>query len=180
MPKTCDRKCAGTLIPHPEHPDWFLMFERNTPPVGLAFPTGHIDTHGSPVETARIEPQEEVGVDPTGLREVLSLWLPNRCRRQPGPAPYGHQWTVFQADGFTGDPKESDREAKNMRWVNQEMFATHTRRTTHHAYGDVSAEDFAECPGLEPAWCRLLHEMGMLALTQQELEAVESLYVQAP
>ncbi|MFE3517574.1 NUDIX hydrolase [Streptomyces sp. NPDC059166] len=102
---TCDHTSVGVLIPGPEG---LLMFERATPPTGLAPVAGHIDQHGSPEQAARSEVAEEVGLTVTRLHPLLTQWRPNRCRRTP-TGPVGHQWWILQAE-VRGTLRPSARE----------------------------------------------------------------------
>ena len=146
--KTCDNASVGILI---ERDDRFLLFERQTFPPGIAPPAGHIDSHGTPEQAAVAEVREEVGLTVTSLELLAELWLPNRCRRQPGAKGVGHQWSVFRAE-VTGDLALGEREARNAAWWTAHDLGWQARRT-------IRSSD-----GLEPAWCVLLDHLGVIRL----------------
>lgn len=154
--KTCDNKSAGVLI---EHDDRLLMFERQTFPPGIAPPAGHIDDHGSAEQAAVAEVQEEVGLTVVGLTLVDWLWLPNRCRRAPGLKGVGHEWAIYRAR-VTGVLDLDEREARNASWWTPGDLGWRARRTV------LGGDD-----GLEPVWCVLLHRLGVIRLTEPELDS---------
>ncbi|MBD3004835.1 NUDIX hydrolase [Streptomyces sp. 5-10] len=179
MAEPCSKTSVGVLIPHPEHPDQFLMFDRNTPPVGTAPPCGHGDGD-DPVYAACKESREETGLIVTEVTEILSLWLPNRCRREPGSRPHGHHWTVVMASGFTGEIKPSVRETRNMRWMALDDIRKGVDRTIDRAQGRITEAELFYLPGIEPVWCHLLHEAGIIQSGTSRLDAFRWLYTQDP
>ncbi|GLW26499.1 hypothetical protein Mame01_65410 [Microbispora amethystogenes] len=103
----CDHTSVGVLI---SSPAGLLMFERGTPPTGIAPVAGHIDQHGSPEQAAIAEVAEEVGLAVTHLDLLLTAWRLNRCRRSiSGEA--GHRWWIYQAQA-TGPLRPSSREVR--------------------------------------------------------------------
>lgn len=64
----CDHASVGVLI---SSPDGLLVFERATPPAGIAPVAGHLDRHGGPEAAAHAEVTEEVGLTVTHLHLLL-------------------------------------------------------------------------------------------------------------
>ncbi|GAA0550059.1 hypothetical protein GCM10010172_35160 [Paractinoplanes ferrugineus] len=151
---TCDNTSVGVLI---ERDNRYLMFERQTFPPGIAPPAGHVDAHGAPEQAATAETREEVGLTVTGLTLLDEVWLPNRCRRQPGPSGVGHQWTLFRAE-VSGVLDLDPREARSPLWCdpsNLQWLADNTLRGSLLAGHGLA---------LEPAWCLLLDRLGVIRL----------------
>ncbi len=169
MVKRCDNRSVGVLIR--DRVGRLLMFERVTPPVGVAPPAGHVDDHGGADDAARAEVAEEVGLTVTSLRPVLVRWQPNVCRRLPGPDGVGHTWTVYEAQA-AGAVAAAPREARRPRWLAAGEVQALADRTVLFARGGMSADVFAAEPGLEPAWVGLLAELGVVDVPAAGLDAV--------
>lgn len=161
--KVCDNASVGVLI---ERKNRFLMFERQTFPPGIAPPAGHIDDHGSVELAAVAEVYEEVGLEAFDLTRLWSGWLDNRCRR---PGGHGHHWTVFQASA-DGSLNLGKREAANAAWLTRDRLQILANRTVLR-----SAR-----PGLEPVWCVLLHQVGVIRLAPGELDIVAQDFLVGP
>lgn len=171
-PQRCDNTSVGVLIT--DENGRLLIFERATPPVGLAPVAGHIDQHQSPEQAAAAEVAEEVGLTVTGLVKVHSSWRPNRCRRYPGGQGVGHQWTIYQAQ-TSGDVTPSPREARDPRWMTRDELQQVTDRTVNHANGRLTAQQFAADPGLLPVWARFLADLRWVEVSDADLRSVNAL-----
>ncbi|MFE7043431.1 NUDIX hydrolase [Streptomyces atratus] len=167
----CDHTSVGVLI---SSPSGLLLFERATPPAGLAPVAGHVDQHGGPEQAAHNEVAEEVGLTVTYLHPLLEQWRPNRCRRTP-TGPVGHQWWIFQAQA-SGSLRPSPREVRAPRWINPDQLQQHALRTAAYANGHLSREEFEREPGLEPVWCRFLHTLQLLTLPLAVLDRIDTLH----
>lgn len=176
MPKTCDNASVGVIITTQfDDGPRYLMFTRVTPPIGVAPCAGHVDDHGSPEDAAIAEVSEELGLTVTRLNEAASGWLPNRCRRDSGSRGIGHQWTIFTA-GVVGQITPSPREAREPRWVTVAEIAALAGHTLSYGRGEVSPDEFAADPGLEPVWVVWLSRLGVLDATGGELDIIHQLY----
>jgi len=115
----CCYRVVGALI---WQGDRLLMFERNTPPKGIACPAGHMDTALSPYAAMCKEVYEEVGLTVTSAKLLLHpIHLLPPCRRQQAAQEnYGHLWFVYQAEVEDYEVKHSEREAKNPQWYTVE------------------------------------------------------------
>lgn len=169
--KPCCNHVVGVLIHDGD--GRLLMFQRNTPPVGVAPVAGHVDDHGNPEDAAVAEVREEVGLTVTRLWPLLSRWLPNVCRR-PSPAGIGHHWTVYRAD-TDGHVYADPREARHPRWYTPAEVQALADRTVEHARGRVTAAQFAVNPGLEPVWVLHLHDLGQVAVSDDDVALVGQL-----
>ncbi|MFH8627503.1 NUDIX hydrolase [Streptomyces vietnamensis] len=165
----CDHTSVGVLISSPRG---FLLFERATPPTGLAPVAGHVDRHGSPERAARSEVAEEVGLTVTGLHPVLTQWRPNHCRRTP-TGPIGHQWWIFQAQ-VSGSLRHSAREVRAPRWIDADQLQQYALRTAAYAEGQLCRKEFEQEPGLEPVWCHFLHALRLITMTSVALDRIDT------
>jgi 8-oxo-dGTP pyrophosphatase MutT (NUDIX family) len=139
----CCYSVVGVLIWNDE--DQLLMFERNTPPEGIACPAGHIDEHGIPEQAAINEVREEVGLSVTSLRSLWQGYLPYRCRRQGEHGDGGHAWFIYSASVEDEEIVASDRETRNVQW---------------YSINEIGA--LAHGGKLEPAWKEILKKVGVL------------------
>lgn len=177
--KLCDRRCVGVLINDDDGRQ--LLIQRNTKPWGMAPVAGHLDGHGTPLDTARAETNEEVGLSvpalaPLGDRE--GLWLPNRCRRTTAPGqPVGHRWWLFSGSIRGGSRIDIpvNREVAAAGWFLKPEVEALADRTVDYAVGKVTEREFFEKPGLEPVWTLLLQRLGHLHLPKPHLAAVAEL-----
>lgn len=167
-PARCDHTSVGVLI---SSPAGLLVFERATPPAGIAPVAGHIDTHCSPEQAAIAEVTEEVGLTVTRLHMLHHGWRANRCRRATNGAA-GHQWTLFEAQ-TSGQLQPSPREVRAPRFLHPGQLQRHALRTAAVATGRITAEEFAARPGLEPVWARFLHDLQLIALPAAVLDRIE-------
>ncbi|WP_328919779.1 NUDIX hydrolase [Streptomyces sp. NBC_01550] len=167
--RLCDHTSVGILV---SSPSGLLVFERATPPAGIAPVAGHVDQHGGPKQAARDEVTEEVGLTVTHLQLLLDQWRPNHCRRTP-TGPVGHHWWVFQAE-VSGSLCPSPREVRAPRWIHPDELQQHALRTAAYADGHLSQEQFEREPGLEPVWCRFLHDLGLVTLPSVDLDRIDA------
>ncbi|MET9431718.1 NUDIX hydrolase [Streptomyces sp. NPDC003036] len=165
----CDHTSVGVLVSGPQG---LLLFERATPPAGLAPVAGHIDQHGSPQQAARNEVAEEVGLTVTHLHPLLTQWRPNRCRRTP-TSTVGHQWWIFQAE-VCGDLRPSAEEVRAPQWVHPDQLQHAALRTVDYATGHLTRTEFEHRPGLEPVWCHFLHALQLIALPPSALDRIDT------
>lgn len=166
--KYCDHAAVGVLI---SSPAGLLVFERVRPPAGIAPVAGHVDQHGGPEQAACAEVGEEVGLTVTSLHLVTSVWRPNRCRR-PTRNRVGHLWSIYRAEA-TGQVRSSPRETRAPRWLPRDQLQQHANRTAAYADGQLSDEQFAAAPGLEPVWVRFLHELRLVTVPDDVLDRIE-------
>jgi 8-oxo-dGTP pyrophosphatase MutT (NUDIX family) len=167
--RLCDHASVGVLI---SSPIGLLVFERATPPAGIAPVAGHVDQHGGPEQAARNEVTEEVGLTVTHLRLLLDQWRPNQCRRTPS-GPVGHYWWIFQAE-VAGSLCPSAREVRAPRWIHLDQLQQCALRTAVYANGCLDRLKFEHEPGLEPVWCRFLHDLKLIALPAADLDRIEA------
>ncbi|MFD0371106.1 NUDIX domain-containing protein [Streptomyces sp. NPDC127114] len=165
----CDHTSVGALISPLEG---LLVFERATPPAGLAPVAGHIDQHGSPEQAARNEVAEEAGLTITRLHPLLTQWRPNHCRRD-ALGPVGHHWWIFEAQ-VSGTLRPSAREVRSPRWLHPDQLQQHALRTAAYADGRLARQDFEREPGLEPVWCHFLHGLGLITLPLNALNRIDA------
>ncbi|MFC5188047.1 NUDIX hydrolase [Actinomadura harenae] len=161
----------GVLI---SSPSGLLVFQRATPPAGIAPVAGHLDQHPDLEHAARAEVAEEVGLTVVQLRPLLNQWRPNHCRRPPtGPA-VGHHWSLFQAE-VSGTLAPCAREVRAPRWSSPDQLQRHALRTAAHAAGHLNRQQFQQRPGLEPVWCRFLRTLGLITLPSTVLDRIEEI-----
>ncbi|TQE37429.1 NUDIX hydrolase [Streptomyces ipomoeae] len=165
----CDHTSVGVLIPSP---DGLLVFERTTPPAGIAPVAGHVDQHGSPEEAPLAEVAEEVGLTVTHLHLLLATRRPNRCRRRP-TGPVGHRWWVFEAQA-SGPLRPSPREVRAPRWIHPAQLQPYALRTTAYAQGHLSRQAFEQEPGLAPVWVRFLNDLQLVTLPDDALDQIDT------
>lgn len=93
--RQCDNKSVGVIIT--EESGDFLLLERARFPFGLAPPAGHVDEHGTTLDTAVAEVKEELGFQLEASQLTIlvkDLDVANVCRRPGGSH---HMWTVYAA-----------------------------------------------------------------------------------
>jgi len=170
----CDHRSVGIDIVRGDGAR--LLLERVRPPVGIAPAAGHVDDHGTPEDAARAETGEELGLTVVSLRPLTGGWLPNRCRRPVAPGRRaGHDWSIYAAT-VTGDLAPGADEARNVGWRTPAEIQRLAERTVAHAHGRVSALDFANEPGLEPVWVHWYARLGVIRVSEADLEAVTALF----
>ncbi|MGI5225722.1 NUDIX domain-containing protein [Actinoallomurus sp. CA-142502] len=179
--KRCDNASVGVIITGPQG---LLMFDRNTFPVGVAPVAGHVfDDHAGYTEAACAEVTEELGLTVASLELVTGGWRPNRCRRAAGPRGIGHQWQVFNAT-VTGTLAPSARETRNARWIAGEELQSLSAWTSYYARSvagvvpkpyQVSAQEFAARPGIEPVWVQWLTDAGAIRCSAADLAVIDDL-----
>ncbi|MEU6230537.1 NUDIX hydrolase [Streptomyces sp. NPDC047042] len=165
----CDHTSVGVLI---SSPAGLLVFERATPPAGIAPVAGHVDQHGSPEQAAHAETAEEVGLAVTHLHLLLTMWRPNRCRR-PAVDRVGHNWWIYQAQA-SGPIRPSAREVRAPRWIHPDKLQQHAQRTAAYATGRLSEREFTETPGLAPVWVRFLHDLQLVTMPADTLSLIDT------
>lgn len=170
--KTCDNASVGVIITNAASD--YLMFDRNTFPPGTAPAAGHVDDHGSLLDAARAEVEEELGLHVEALQAVTQGWRPNRCRRLPGELGVGHAWAVYAAT-VTGELAPSARETKHVRWIPAASLQKLADRTVAYAHGHLDDADFAASPGIEPVWVQWLVDIEAISVTLEDLERVDQL-----
>lgn len=153
-------------------PAGLLVFERATPPAGIAPVAGHVDRHGGPEQAARTEVAEEVGLTVTHLHLLLTAWRSNRCRRLTTGA-VGHHWWIYEARA-AGLIRPSAREVRGPRWIHPDQLQQHTHRTVAYAESHLSEPEFAAQPGLAPVWVRFLHELQLVTLPDDTLNQIDT------
>jgi 8-oxo-dGTP pyrophosphatase MutT (NUDIX family) len=154
----CDNKSVGVIV---ENEDGNVaLLKRARFPVGMAFPSGHVDNHGSPEQTAVDEAQEELGLilALSGLRQTVirGRYVNNPCRRPGGGH---HQWWVYETSEFEGELRPSADEAKSAGWYSRAELQGLANRTRAFQAGQMSQAEWEARPGLEEVWLDFLAEL---------------------
>ncbi|WP_405728722.1 NUDIX hydrolase [Streptomyces sp. NBC_00028] len=165
----CDHTSVGVLV---SSSAGLLVFDRATPPIGIAPVAGHIDQHGSPEQAAQVEAAEEVGLTVSHLHLVLETRRSNQCRRRP-TGPVGHHWWIFKAQA-SGPLRPSHREVRAPRWIHPTLLQHHALRTAAYAQGHLSGQAFEREPGLAPVWVRFFHDLHLVTLHDDVLDQIDS------
>lgn len=150
----CDHTSVGALIYNGY--GQLLMFERNTPPYGIAGPAGHCDGD-SYVDALKKEVWEEVGLEVVEWSsKLVTSFCINRACRRPYEGEAGHEWQFYLTTTTHLDLNPSVRETKNVDWYSPLEIKQLMRRTEeYHLYGTISDEEWYEQPGLDISWYRL-------------------------
>ncbi len=91
-----------------------LMLDRANFPFGWACPAGHVDKGEEPHEAMIREAKEETGIDIKNYKLLFHKFVEwNEC----ADGERGHDWHVFEATNWQGEPKSNHREAKKISWV---------------------------------------------------------------
>lgn len=177
MPKTCCKTSVGVLVFN-EARTHLLMIKRGTAPAGIAPVAGHaLDEHASYEAAAREEVAEEIGLTVTGLRRLpVGGFHPGRCRRIGST---GHTWEIYEAT-VTGELNASEREVAAVGWWEVADLQTLAERTAAWASGQITGEEFATDPGLEPVWCHWMSELGLVELPGSVLDSIEAIAATPP
>lgn len=168
--KRCDNTSVGILINDDQ--GRLLVFDRATPPWGVAPPAGHIDDHGTPEQAATAEVHEEVGLQVEDLELIARRWRDNRCRRTDGPQGAGHEWWIYRAQ-VHGELAPSPRETHNARWLSTRELQVLSLRTARYVYGDITEAEWRHEPGIEPVWVYFLSLAGLISAHREDLAAIE-------
>lgn len=179
--KACDNASAGVLITDPQ--GRYLVFERPTPPWGLAPVAGHVfDEHDNYEHAAIQETLEEVGLTIAFLNPAIEGWLPNACRRGPGPEGTGHFWRIYTAavDQKTIDNPDPGREITAVLLLTPAELQKRATATVDLARGRTDHASFKANPGLEPAWVIWLAKLKIIMLGEDDLQAVAKLAEEPP
>lgn len=125
----CDNQSVGVIV---KNAGEYLLLERAKFPWGLAPPAGHIDDHGSEIDTAVAEVFEEVGIQ-LSLNSLVKVIdrrrIENHCRRPGGNY---HNWTVFMAESENKETTASIDETNGLIWataIDLQKLAENTRNT---------------------------------------------------
>jgi len=170
MAKSCDNKSVGVVI---RDGDLIAIIKRINYPISFAFVAGHLD--GETAENqAKNEAREEANIIILALKELLHKTYKNPCKRDGG---HGHEWTVFEATKWEGVLRASS-DAKEAFWVKPddlEKLVNHTLTflkergvVLEDSNVDVATKLLAEDaewlknPGIEPVWCLMLTEIGIV------------------
>jgi len=153
--KICDHTSVGVLIWRNEE---LLLIERKKPPFGFAPPAGHLDSHGTYENAAKIEVREEVGLCLVCLELLTEGKRNNPCRRSNGN---WHYWKVYQGNAV-GNVKPSGDETKGFIWANKQLLKNLAERSSLYIAGGVSDLDWQRTPGIEPVWLDWFKELRIL------------------
>lgn len=176
-------RCCGTSVGIlvVDQQDRLLMIERGWWPVGIAPVAGHVrDAHDTVAEALHTEVAEEVGLTVTGTPTLL--WeghRPNLCQSLPATPVPGHHWWLYRATA-TGTLTPAAGETRGAAWYRLDQVQELADRTIAHAHGAVTADEFEARPGLEAVWVAHLAQLGMIAVSDADLAAVETLYTTPP
>jgi hypothetical protein len=174
MTRPCDNRAVGTIIirqsPVTGRRDAdlrYLVCTRATFPAAGALPALHVDSRGD-ARAAVL-----AAVHPTGLRAAIpqrlaSGWRDNRCQRAPGPR-VGHQWQIWQVIA-RGEINSRWRAEHGADWRSRSDLQKMAHRTALYAGGLISPDQFAEEPGVDPAWIYWLQRLRLIELGQADIE----------
>ncbi len=179
MTRPCDNHAVGTIIIRQSPVTGrraaelrYLVCTRATFPDAGALPALHLDSYGD----ARAAALAAVG--PTGLRASIpqplaSGWRDNRCQRVPGRR-VGHQWQIWQVIA-RGDIDSRWRAEHGADWHSRSDLQKMAHRTALYAGGLISPDQFAEEPGVDPAWIYWLQRLQLIELGPAELGLASAL-----
>jgi len=154
-----------------------LLIERKQYNYGFALPAGHGDGD-DPLTCAKKELGEEVGLTMVRGEIVLSMALPNPCKREGGTH---HDWSVVEAVKWEGNVNinQPDDEAKSYLWADKNRISEHSKDLEDFVAFVVGIElspknlsqivkatnerpEWKQCPGLEPPMYFLFKELGIV------------------
>lgn len=151
----CDNKSVGVVITNLDGD--VLLLERARFPLGLAPPAGHVDEHGSYINAAVAEVNEEVGITLNQsdlVQKISHRSVQNKCRREGGEY---HNWSIYTAvvndTSLSPDPHETNGATWYSKAEVQELV-TKTKRLDHFAVQD-------DMPVLELLWADMFIELGI-------------------
>lgn len=151
----CDHTSVGVLV-------WkgasLLLIERKRPPFGFAPPAGHVDNDLSFEHAAVRELLEETGLLAVSLHLMLEQRKDNHCRRPGGT---WHLWKVYRA-AVVGDLAPNPDETSSIGWFSVDALHDLARQSAKLLAEDQGASGWHSNPGVEPVWCELLAQLGIL------------------
>jgi 8-oxo-dGTP pyrophosphatase MutT (NUDIX family) len=150
----CDHTSVGALIFNAQGE--ILMFQRGTPPWGVAGPAGHRDGD-SPDDAIIKEVYEEVGLRVISAQCVAAFYIQKACRRPYEGTPY-HDWRFYLTE-VAGEIRPSQRETRAVRWYDAiEVLQLIKRTEDYHLLGHYTEQEWQQQPGLDLPWYRLFKE----------------------
>ena len=159
MAKICDNKSVGVIVTDIDGK--YALLKRANFPIRIAPVAGHLDDHGTPVQAASDEAEEELGlvIEPAGLKptKISKRHVANPCSRIGGDH---HEWSVFEADQFLGDITPSPEETQGAQWYTKKQLQKLADRTKAYKAGEIPQEEWEADPGLEEVWLDFMLELG--------------------
>ena len=161
MAKICDNTSVGVIIINSGGK--VALLKRANFPIRIAPPAGHIDDHGSAVQAALDEVEEEIGliIDPSDLMPtaISERRIDNPCSRTGGDH---HVWTVYRAEQFLGDIDPDPEETQGAEWYSKKQLQRLADRTKDYKAGKIPESEWKENPGLEEVWLDFMLELGQV------------------
>ncbi|MFE1079880.1 NUDIX hydrolase [Nocardiopsis alba] len=177
MTKACCGTSVGVTI-YDEAYNQMLMIRRSTAPAYITPVTGHaLGEHASYEAAAREKVAEETGLKVTGLTRLpVGGFHPGQCRRQGGN---GHTWELYEAT-VEGDLAAFEREGTGVGWWETLDFQFFADRTATWARGQITEDELAVHPGLDPVWMQWMSELGLFDLPASAMNAIKATTVAPP
>lgn len=159
----------------------YAILGRGWWPLGWGFFAGHARDHGqsSPEEAAIAEGSEELGIQVTGLRALLTIHLPNLCASLPALPTAGHLWTVYAIQTPDTVLTPALGETTGAEWVTREELQRLANVTVAFALSGRPAREQPRL-ALEAVWVELLVLLGLIRVSDQGRKAVARLYTTPP
>lgn len=158
MSKVCDNKSVGLIVE--DSVGRILLIKRAKFPPGYACPAGHVDGHGTWLQAAIAELQEEVGLEVRDIRLVHEETHNNPCRRKGGTH---HDWRVYSATTEDHEVLASEDETSGFVWADTKELNRLSNRAMLYRTGGMNDTEWEEDPGLEPIWDDILRKIGIVA-----------------
>ncbi|MDP2655151.1 MAG: NUDIX hydrolase [bacterium] len=155
MTKICDHTSVGMLVWKDEK---LLLIERAKFPFGFAIPAGHVDDDSTYEKSAQRELQEEVGLETAELKLIAEGRRENPCRREDGS---WHYWKIYQVSTI-GNIDRSKEETKQAGWYTKDQIKELGNKTEKYNNKDISEEEWAKSPGLEPVMYEWFKELKII------------------
>jgi ADP-ribose pyrophosphatase YjhB (NUDIX family) len=153
--KICDHKSVGMFV-------WtnqkLLLIERVKGTLGFAIPAGHVDGDLTYDDAAKRELKEEVGLNTINLEKVAEGRKENFCHRTDGS---WHFWKLYKVI-VGGELAPSPSETKKAGWYSIEEIKKFAEKTEKYNKKEISEEQWAASPGLEPVMLEWFKELKII------------------
>ena len=154
---TCNHTSVGVIV---QRYGSLLLIERQTFPIGIACPAGHVDEGETYEQAAYRMLHEQTGLEAYSLELVAEGRRYQACTRPSGLYHF-HDWKVYQAYVTYGQELRENTDAC-IDWYTPQYVSYFARRTELHLSEQLSPTQWQADPGLEVVWYHFLRQVKLI------------------